>query len=149
MRALSFAFGLLMVAAGSVQSGGPALVASAVALVAVVAGVVSRMAATLAVVATIAAVALSGPLPVLAAVAGLAATVYLVLRHARGGDAGTALPAPTLVGALGLTAAALLGASLPLSLPWVPLAAPLVVVAVYVLAVNGYVGDLGRGGPLR
>jgi hypothetical protein len=148
MRALSFAFGLLMVAAGTVQSGGPALLASAAALLAVVAGVVARVAATLAVAATVAALALSGPSPVVAAVAGLAATVYLVLRHARGGDAAPALTAPTVVGALGLSAVAVLGASIPLALPWLPLVAPLVVVAAYVIVVDRYVGDLG-GGPLR
>lgn len=135
MRALSFAFGLLMVAAGAVQSGGPAFVASAVAFVAVVVGLASRVAATLAVVATATALALSGPSPVVAAIAGLAATGYLVLRHGRGADPTAALSTPTVLGALGLSVAAVLGAAVPLALPWVPLVAPLAVVAIYVTVV--------------
>ncbi len=135
MRALSFAFGLLMVAAGTVQSGGSALVVSAAALLAVAVGLVSRVAATLAVAATAVALALSTPSPVVAAIAGVAATVYLVLRHARGGDSAMALTAPTVLGVLGLSAVAILGAAIPLALPWVPLVAPLAVVAIYVTVV--------------
>jgi hypothetical protein len=135
MRALSLAFGLLMVAAGTVQSGGPALVVAALALAAVVVGLVSRVSATVAVVATAAALALSGPSPVIAALAGLAATVYLALRHATAGDTSTSLTAPTVLGALGLSAAAVLGTSIPLALPWVPLVAPLAVVAIYVIVI--------------
>jgi hypothetical protein len=44
-----------------------------------------------------------------------------------------------VVGALGLSAAAVVGTAVPLALPWVPLVAPLAVVAVYVLAVGEYV----------
>jgi hypothetical protein len=72
---------------------------------------------------------------VVAAIAGLAATIYLVLRHARGGDAAMALTAPTVLGALGLSAVAVLGATIALALPWVPLVAPLAVVAIYVTVV--------------
>ncbi|MET0476114.1 MAG: hypothetical protein ABW001_15890 [Mycobacterium sp.] len=138
MRVLSLAFGLLMVAAGAVQGDGVALVAAAAALVAVVVGLVSRVSATLAVVATAAALALSAPSPVLAALAGVSATVYLVLRHSRARDA-SALTIPTVLGALGLSAAVVLGTAVPLALPWVPLVAPLAVVVLYVLAVNQYV----------
>jgi hypothetical protein len=143
MRLLSFAFGVLMVAAGTVQSGGQALVVSTASLAAVVLGLISRAAATLAVVATAVTLALSGASPVVAALAGLAATVYLVLRHARGADASSALTMPTLLGAVGLCTVAVLGAVLPLSLPWVPLVAPLAVVAAYVIVVDRYVGDPG------
>jgi hypothetical protein len=135
MRVLSFAFGLLMVAAGTVQSDGPALVVAAAAGLAVVVGLASPMAASLAVVATAAALALSEPAPVVAAIAGLAATAFLVLRHASSADTGMALTAPTVLGALGLSAAAVLGASIPFALPWVPLVAPLAVVAIYVTVV--------------
>jgi hypothetical protein len=135
MRALSLAFGLLMVAAGTVQSDGPALVVAALALAAVVVGLVSRVSATVAVVATAAALALSGPSPVIAALAGLAATVYLALRHARAGDTSNSLTVPTLLGALGLSVAAVLGTSVPLALAWVPLVAPLAVVAIYVIVI--------------
>jgi hypothetical protein len=143
MRVLSLAFGLLMVAAGTVQSSGPGLVAAAAALLAVAAGVLSRVAATVAVVAIVGALALSAPSPVIAALAGVAATVYLVLRHARGGDAAAVMSAPTVLAALGLSAIAVVGATLPFSLPWVPLVAPLTAVAMYVIVVSGYAGDLG------
>ena len=74
-----------------------------------------------------------------AAVAGLAATAYLVLRHARGGDASVALTAPTVLGALGLSAVAILGAAVPTTLPWVPLVAPLAAVIVYIAVIAPFV----------
>ncbi|MBJ7339361.1 hypothetical protein [Mycolicibacterium sp.] len=133
MRALSLAFGLLMVAATTLQGGGPALVASVAALVSVVLGTFWRVAATFAVVAAAVALALADPSPVLAGIAGLAATAYLVLRHARVGD--VALTTPTVLGALGLSAVAVLGATIPVALPWVPLMAPLAVVVIYVAVI--------------
>lgn len=140
MRSLSAAFGLLMVAAATVQSGGPALVASAAGLLAVALGLLWRVAATLAVAATAMALALSQPSPVLAAIAGVAATLYLVMRHAGGGDAAVGLTAPTVVGTLGLSAVAMVGTAVPLGLPWIPLVAPLAVVVGYVIVVAPLVG---------
>ena len=128
-RALSFAFGLLMVAAGALRGDQSALVASAVGVLAVVVGIRFGAAATLAVAATVVALALSDPSPVLAAVAGLAAACYLVLRHASRGEAMTL---PTVLGAVGLSAVAGLGAAMPMTLPWVPLVAPLAVLLIYV-----------------
>jgi len=148
-RLTSLAFGLLMVAAGTVESTGPALVPVVVAVVALTVGVVVRLAATLAVVAVAAALALSQPSPVVAAIAGLAATAYLVIRHAEGPDVASALTGPTVLGAFGLSAVAVLGATVPLGLPWVPLVAPLAVVAAYVIVLDRYAGDSGRDGPLR
>jgi len=130
-------------------SSGPALVLAAVAVAALVAGLVIRLAATLAVVAVVGALALSEPSPVVAAIAGLAATAYLVVRHADGTDAASALTVPTVLAALGLSAVTVLGATVPLALPWVPLVAPLAVVAAYVIVLDRYAGDLGHGGPLR
>ena len=148
-RLLSLAFGLLMVAAATLASGGPALVLAAVAVAALVAGLVIRLAATLAVVAVVGALALSEPSPVVAAIAGLAATAYLVVRHADGTDAASALTVPTVLAALGVSAVTVLGATVPLALPWVPLVAPLAVVAAYVIVLDRYAGNPGRGGPLR
>jgi len=148
-RLLSLAFGLLMVAAATLASGGPALVLAAVAVAALVAGLVIRLAATLAVVAVVGALALSEPSPVVAAIAGLSATAYLVVRHADGTDAASALTVPTVLAALGLSAVTVLGATVPLALPWVPLVAPLAVVAAYVIVLDRYAGNPGRGGPLR
>ena len=149
-RLLSLAFGLLMVAAATLASSAPALVLAAVAVAALVAGLVIRLAATLAVVAVVGALALSEPSPVVAAISGLAATAYLVVRHADGTDAASsALTVPTVLAALGVSAVTVLGATVPLALPWVPLVAPLAVVAAYVIVLDRYAGDLGHGGPLR
>jgi hypothetical protein len=148
-RLLSLAFGLLMVAAATVASSGPALVLATVAVLALLAGLVIRLASTLAVVAVVGALALSEPSPVVAAIAGLAATAYLVVRHADGTDAASALTVPTVLAALGLSAVTVLGATVPVALPWVPLVAPLAVVAAYVIVLDRYAGDPGRGGPLR
>ncbi|MCV7015496.1 hypothetical protein H7I40_24145 [Mycolicibacterium madagascariense] len=130
-----------MVAAGAVQSSGPALLAAGVALLAVLAGVAFRGAAAVGVLATAGALALSAPSPVLAALAGMSALVYLMLRYASTGDAAAVLTVPTMLGALGFSAIAVVGATVPLSLPWVPLIAPLAVVALYVVGVDRYVGD--------
>lgn len=148
-RLLSLAFGLLMVAAATVASSGPALVLATVAVLALLAGLVIRLASTLAVVAVVGALALSEPSPVVAAIAGLAATAYLVVRHADGTDAASVLTVPTVLAALGLSAVTVLGATVPLALPWVPLVAPLAVVAAYVIVLDRYAGDPGHGGPLR
>ncbi len=156
MRALCLAFGLLMVAAAAVQANGPALAVAGVAGVAVLAGtalrgtaldrttrwgtaLVGRTLTTVAVVATAVALGVSDPSPAVAALAGVAATVHLVLWHARSDHPSASLTVPTVVGALGLSAAAVLGAAVPLALPWVPLVAPLAVVAIYVLALGQYV----------
>lgn len=148
-RLLSLAFGLLMVAAAALASDGPALVLAAAAVAALLAGLVIRLAATLAVVAVVGALALSEPSPVVAAIAGLAATAYLVVRHADGTDAASALTVPTVLAALGLSAVTVLGATVPLALPWVPLVAPLAVVAAYVIVLDRYAGNPGHRGPLR
>jgi hypothetical protein len=127
IRAVSTAFGLVMVASAAVQADGPALVAAVVAAGAVLAGSVFRPAATVAVLLTVAAIVLADAPPVLTATSGLCAAAYLVLRHT------AAVTPPTVVGAVGLTAAGLAAASLPLQLPWVPLLAPPAVLALYVL----------------
>jgi hypothetical protein len=138
-RALSLAFGLLMVAASAVQADGPALVASAVAVAAMIVGLVFPAAGTLAVVATIVALALSEPSPVVAALAGLTAVAYLSLCHGRGGELTTTLTAPTAVGALGLSVVVMLSTAIPLKLPWIPLVAPLAVVTVYAIVAQSLV----------
>jgi hypothetical protein len=136
MRALSFAFGLVMVAAATVQTHGAATVFAVVALLAVVVGLASRAAAVLAVLATVAVLAISDPAPLTAALAGVAATLYLVLRHAHPAS----LSVPTVLGAVGLSAVAVLGTAVPVALPWVPLVAPLAVVVIYVLVLAPLVG---------
>ena len=131
-RAVSTAFGLVMVASAAVQADGPGLVAAAVAAAVVLAGTVFRPAATIAVLLTVSVIVLADAPPVLTATAGLCAAAYLVLRHT------ATVTSPTVLGAVGFTAAGLAAASLPMELPWVPLLAPLVVLVLYVVVTRPF-----------
>ena len=137
MTALSAGFGLVMVAAATVAADGAALVAGTVAAVAVLAGMLFRPASTLAVLLTVCVIVLADAPPMLAALSGLCAAAYLVLRHA------AAPTVPTVVGAVGFTVAGLAAASIPLQLPWAPLLAPLAVLALFVLVTRPYWSDPG------
>lgn len=135
----SVAFGLLMVGLAADGSHGRAVAAWATALGAVVAGTAFRPAATLAVLLSVLTIMLSDPPLVFVALSGLSAAAYLVCRHAVGGSAGAVLGSwPTAVGAVGFTFAGLVATSFPLQLPWLPLAAPLAALAVYVLAARPF-----------
>ena len=87
---LSTAFGLVMVAAAGFHTAGAALVTALLAVVAVLGGIVFRVVATLAVLLAAAAVVVADAPPMLAALAGLSAACYLVLRHVEGGPFGEA-----------------------------------------------------------
>jgi hypothetical protein len=126
-RAVSTAFGLVMVASAAVQADRPGLIAAVAASAAVLAGSVFRPAAAIAVLLTVSVVVLADAPPVLTATSGLCAAAYLVLRHT------AAVTSPTVVGAVGFSAAGLAAASLPIQLPWVPLLAPLAVLVLFVL----------------
>lgn len=140
-RVFSLAFGLLMVGLAADGSRGPAVAAWVAALIAVAAGTVFRPAATIAVMLSVATVVLAEPPPVFVALSGLCAAAYLVCRHAVGPSAAAVLGSwPTAVGAVGFTLAGLVATSFPLQLPWLPLAAPLAALAVYVLAVRPFLG---------
>ena len=131
-RGVSTAFGLVMVASAAAQADRPGVIAAVAAAAAVLVGSVFRPAATIAVLLTVSVIVLADVPPVLTATSGLCAAAYLVLRH-------TALvTAPTVVGAVGFTAAGLGAASLPLQLPWVPLVAPLAVLVLYVLVTRPF-----------
>ena len=133
-------FGLLMVTATGVETHDRlALVAVALAVVAVLAGMLFRPAATLAVLLAMSVLMLSDPSPVLAAVSGLLATVYLVLCHAVGGA--VTMSQPTIVAALGFTFVGLAATSFPLRLPWLPLLAPLAVLGIYLLAIRPFLDN--------
>ena len=134
-RAVSTSFGLVMVAAAAVGADGPALIAAAAAAVAVLAGNVFRPAATLAVLIDVVVIVLTDAPPMLAALSGLCATAYLVLRHT------ATATAPTVLGAVGFAIAGLAAASIPLQLPWVPLLAPVAALVVYVLVTRPYWAD--------
>lgn len=136
---LSMACGLLMVGAVGTGSHGPTLIAATSAMVAVVVGTLFRPVATFAVLLTVVVIALSDPAATLAAVSGLSAALYLVLRHAAGSGVGLdGVSGATLVGAAGFTFAGLAATAFPLQLPWLPLLAPLAAFAVYLLATRPF-----------
>ena len=133
------AFGLLMVAATEVQTAGPALIGALLAAAAVVVGIRWRPAATLAVVISIGLIALRDPAPAFAALSGLSAVGYLVLRHS-GGSVGQTVTPPTVVAALVFAAAGLAATTIPVELPWVPLFAPVAVIVIYAMVVRPFTG---------
>jgi hypothetical protein len=137
---ISTIFGLLMVGFAAVGSHGPAVVAgAAAALIAIAVGVAFRPAATLAVLLSVATIVASNPSLVFAAWSGLCAAAYLVCRHAVGTSAAALMWSwPTVIGAVGFTFAGLIATSFPLQLPWLPLAAPLGVLAIYVVATRPF-----------
>jgi hypothetical protein len=141
-RALSTAFGLLMVAATAIAAEGVSLVAAVLAVIAVVLGIRFAGAATLAVTIAVVVAVLADTPPLGTALAGLAATAYLVLRHAPNVESVAA--SPTLIGALGLSAVGLGATAIPLSVPWLPLAAPVVVLVIYVIVVQPLLAAHGR-----
>ncbi|MGB8389937.1 hypothetical protein [Mycobacterium sp.] len=139
--ALSTGFGLLMVGLAAVGSRGLAVAAWAAVLAAVVVGTAFRPGATVAVLASAFTMILSSPPVALVALSGLCAAAYLVCRHAEGTPVGVVLGSwPTAVAAVGFTFAGLVATSFPLQLPWLPLAAPLGVLAIYVLATRPFWG---------
>jgi len=133
MRALSSAFGLLMVAAVALQADAPALIAALVAAVAVLASIQFPRAATVAVLACVGAIGLSDASPLLCVLAGVNATCYLLLRHL-GGRA--SITGPTIACVLAASALGLIATTIPTHLPWVPLAAPLAVFGLFVVVVQ-------------
>jgi hypothetical protein len=132
---VSTSFGLVMVAAAAVGADGPALVGAGLAAGTVLVGNVFRTAATLAVLISVAVIALADAPPMLSALSGLCGAAYLVLRHT------ATATAPTVLGAVGFATAGLAAVSIPLQLPWVPLVAPVAVLAVYALVTRPYWAD--------
>ena len=136
---LSTGFGLVMVAAAGFQTTGLAFVFAVAAAVGVLTGIVVRAAATVAVLFAAAAVVVSEAPPMLAALAGLTAACYLVLRYTEGGAARLiGASAPTMLAALGFSFVGVLAASFPFTVPWLPLLAPLAVFGIYVLATRPF-----------
>lgn len=132
-RLLAAAFGTVMAGSAALGADDRGLVAVAVGLIAVLAGIYLRAAVTVAVLAVIGAVALSDPGPMLGAVSGVCAAAYLVLMHA-------AVTRPTAVGIAGFAGVGVLATTLPAGLPWLPLLAPVAVVAVIGLVLSPFLG---------
>jgi hypothetical protein len=138
---LAVLFGLVMVGSAAVGSHGPAVVTAGVAVIAVGVGIALRPAATLAVLLSVLTIVLSNPQQLLAALSGLCAVAYLVCRYAAGTAADLVIRSwPTVVAAGGFTFAGLVATSFPLQLPWLPLVAPLAVLAIYLLAMRPFIG---------
>jgi hypothetical protein len=100
-----------------------------------------RPAATVAVLLAVAAILMSGQSYLFVGLSGLCAAAYLIARHAATLPDATVMASwPTVVGAVGFTFVGVVAMSFPLHLPWVPLAAPLAVLAIYVLATRPFLG---------
>ena len=136
MRALSPAFALLMIAAGALGAVGVDFAVVGVAVVAVAAGVRWAGAATLAVGCVVVLLVRTDPPPTVAAIAGIAATAYLVTRFVERPD--DVVSRPTVAAAMGLSALALLAAIVPVEVVWLPLAVPVAVLAAYVVVVRPF-----------
>ncbi|WP_024449573.1 hypothetical protein [Mycolicibacterium iranicum] len=128
---LPSAFGFLMVGAAAFRADGPAVVVAAVAVAAVVASAWWRPAATVAVLLAVATVVLADSAPMHTLLAGLAAAVYLVLRH-------TDPTVPTMAFAVGFAVVVAVAVALPVQVAWLPLAAPLALLAGYLLALRPF-----------
>ncbi|OBJ62053.1 hypothetical protein [Mycobacterium sp. 1423905.2] len=138
-RVTSLIFGALMVASASVDSQGPAIVVVVAACLAVVAGMLSRPAATVAVLLSGVLIVAADASPGLAAVSGLCAAAYLVCRHAEGSPFAVVIGSwPTILAAVGFSFVGLVATQFPLEVPWLPLLAPLAVLAIYVLATRPF-----------
>ena len=136
---LSTGFGLVMLAASGFQTGGSALVLAMLAAAAVLAGIAFRVAATAAVLLAAAAIVVADAPPMLAALAGLSAACYLVLRYTEGGSIRViGASASAMLAALGFAFVGVLAASFPFELPWLPMLAPLAVLGIYVLATRPF-----------
>lgn len=135
-QAVAAAFALPMVVFAAAGLHGPAVATGAAALLAACVGIGFRPAASLAVLLVVVTVMLAGPEPVFVALSGLCAAGYLVCRYSPG-----PLPVswPTVIGAVGFTFVGLVATAFPLRLPWLPLAAPLAALAIYVVAARPFV----------
>ncbi|WNG90532.1 hypothetical protein C6A87_001120 [Mycobacterium sp. ITM-2016-00317] len=120
-----------MVAAAAVRADGFALPAAGAALGMVAVSAWVRQVAVAAVLLAVLTVALAEPAPMFTVLAGLAAAMYLVLCHTRP-------TLPTVFFAVGFAGAAAVAVLLPVQVPWLPLAAPLALLAVYLLALSPF-----------
>ena len=127
---LSTAFGVLMVAAAARPAGLWGWAALAAALAAVLAGLFVRPASVVAVLLTVAGTALGDPVPLLAAVSGLAAAAYLISRYA---EEAVTLTVPTVLGMVGFTVVVAAAAVVSVQLAWVPLVAPAIMAGILIM----------------
>ena len=134
------AFGLLMVVTAGATGGPVVLAVLGLAVIAVGVSLADRRAATVAVLLNIVALALSDPSPLFAAVSGMSAAAYLVVRHSAGGGAVT-MTIPMVAGLLGFTAAGLAATAVAVPVSWIPLLAPAIIAAVLIVVAWPLLGD--------
>lgn len=144
-RALTAAFGAVMVLTAGLDGGPLVLAILAAALAAVAASLFEPRVAVVAVLLTVVALAVGAPTPWFAAVSGLAAASYLLTGYADRTGANTST-VPTVVGLIGFTLAGLAATAITAKVTWVPLLAPVIMTAVLVVAVMPLLGS-PRTGP--
>ena len=140
----SSVFGILMVLTAARPTGPIGVAALGLSAVSLMLSLFVRRAAMVAVLLCIGAMAIAEPSPFFAAVSGLSAAAYLVLRYAEDSEA-AAFTVPTVLGMLGFTAAGVAATAVSLQVKWVPLLAPTVVVAVLILVAMPLWGDEHTG----
>ncbi|WP_052960288.1 hypothetical protein [Mycobacterium sp. EPa45] len=131
-RLVAAPFGVAMTAAAAVGADSRGLAAAGVALIAILVGLYVRAAATAAVLSVVCAVALTAPHPMLAAASGVCATAYLVLMYAP-------LNRATAIAIAGFAVAGALATTVGVGVPWLPLLAPVAVVAAVGVALSPFV----------
>ena len=133
-RFLAVLSGILLV--GSVTLIQP--LAGIPALILVALGLWFRPVAVCAVLLTIGVLAFAGSGVLVAAAAGLVATTYLLNAATVTAPYGVVpTTVPSVVGAVAFTAVAVAAALVPVRLPWAPLAAPILIVLLYALIIQG------------
>lgn len=142
-RFLAGLSGILLVTAVTLMTP----VAGIAAVVLVVLGWWFRVAAVAAVLLVVGVLTAADTGVLAAAATGLVATTYLLNTanvKAPAGVVPTTLP--SVLGAVAFTAVAVVAALLPLRLAWVPIAAPILVILLYTLIIQGLVmRDPGNG----
>ncbi|MFE7801602.1 hypothetical protein [Nocardia sp. NPDC057440] len=117
------------------------------ALILVAAGWWFRLAAVAAVLLAVGVLAAADTGVLAAAATGLVATTYLLNTATVSAPIGVVpTTVPSVVGAVGFAAAAVGAALLPLRLAWAPIAAPIVVIVLYALIIQGLAARRGRTG---
>ncbi|MFD0361757.1 hypothetical protein ACFQZZ_09920 [Nocardia sp. GCM10030253] len=115
------------------------------ALILVAAGWWFRLAAVAAVLLAIGVLAVADTGVLAAAATGLVATTYLLNAATVSAPVGVVpTTVPSAVGAVGFAAAAVGAALLPLRLAWAPIAAPILVIVLYTLIIQGLAARRGR-----
>jgi len=135
---------MLMVVAAAIHADRAGTIAIGLAVAALLAGLWYRPAATLSVLLVIVAIVSSPPPLLFAALSGLSAAAYLVIRHAAGLGIVTTTR-PTVLAMIGFTLVGVVATWVPLQLAWLPLLAPPAVVVMFLLVTIPFLRGAARG----